>query len=57
MIEQMHGDKWRGHGSDAVRSTWHDAARDAIRNRLASPPDRRQRWFGNTRFLLKKGRT
>ncbi len=57
MIEQLHDDQWRGHGSEALRPTWHDAARDAIRHRLASPPERPQRWFGKTRFLLKKGRT
>lgn len=57
MIEQLHDDQWRGHGSEALRPTWHDAARDAIRQRLASPQKRPQRWFGKTRFLLKKGRT
>lgn len=57
MIEQLHDATWRSHGSETLRPTWHDAARDAIRHRLASPAKSRQRWFANTRFLLKKGRT
>ncbi len=57
MIEQLQGDRWRSQGVDAVRPTWHDAARDAIRHRLTSPARRPQRWLANARLLLKKGRT
>ncbi len=59
MIEQLPGeDGWRGQGGEAVRPTWHDAARDAIRHRLRSPARRRpQRWLEKARLLLKKGRT